>query len=114
MTDDERFSLINQAQDDAEAAAKTVRENGKPVTGYDVFQWPEFKALFRRLGQNVQQPLMDIEIILPMDGTAVVKATVQSRDLGPGYVETTNLHNKTYRTGIPHPLGPSEPSGGEK
>ncbi len=62
---------------DLEANAKS-REYEAPL-GRDVFHWPEFQALAKRLMIDMTVPITEVTIKLPCEGLAVV--TVKSHAL---------------------------------
>lgn len=69
----------------------------KVALSHEVFNWPEFQALIRRLGVPVEKSIVGISINLNVGETA--KYTVQCR--GEDVVETTDLGNQVFRTFAP-------------
>lgn len=51
----------------------------KTPTGYDVFHWPEFQALAKRLMIDVDAPVTKITIKIPVEG--LVSITSKTRGL---------------------------------
>ncbi len=93
---------------------------GRHVSGFEVYQWPEFKALCDRLGIAWDKPTLRMAIYLDEDSVYVVQ-DYQGRDQSrwptpskvkeewlrsvgvnpvdePAVVDTTCVHNKEYRT----------------
>lgn len=51
---------------------------GTPVTGYEVFDWPEFKAFMDRLGfaeKDLPLPTTHIVIDIPLDRVVTIQQT---------------------------------------
>ena len=58
---------------------KPDRDKYQKPEGIDVFHWPEFKALAKRLMINLEEPITCISIILPCD--AIAKVIVEKQGL---------------------------------
>lgn len=76
-----------------------------PFSGHDVYHWPEFRALCERLGIAWELRTTHLVIEVPCDGLVTVRHEYRAgeRDGQPEIVDTTTLHNKTFRTGVPMP-----------
>lgn len=78
------------------------------VSGHELFQWPEWRALLDRLG--VPADLRTTRIVIDsgdVDGLVSVVHYHQGVDACPenrAFIETTNVHNKHFATWIPKPL----------
>lgn len=59
---------------------KVTALNCEPVTGFEVFQWPEFRALVVRLGVPMDTPIKDITITLTEE-TAEYTVRVLGKDM---------------------------------
>lgn len=78
-----------------------------PVTGFQVFRWPEFQALAKRLGIDLDRRIVSISINLNKDEVVtatIVEQCAEQIDLPvPTAVETTSLHNEVMHTHMPNP-----------
>lgn len=85
-----------------EAQARNMMDRTKPITGYEMYRWPEFKALCARLGIAWDLPTGDMVITIPQDGMVMVQHEYQARvpkDADKAaIVDTSNEHNETWRT----------------
>lgn len=52
----------------------------KPLMGIDVFFWPEFQALAKRLGVDVDLPIREVSLHLVCDGEAIIKLKYLGED----------------------------------
>ena len=81
----------------------------KPVTSWEVFQWPEFKAFALRLGVDLTQRIESMLVDMTnLDGLAKVtirhQAVDMTKDIPPRHtIDTTCIHNEKHRTKILNP-----------
>ena len=84
--------------------------NGTPVDGYEVFRWPEFKALCERLGVEYSLPSSSITIRVAIGEPPIITQDYHGKDFNEPtperIINTTNLHNETYETHSPRPAVP--------
>jgi hypothetical protein len=73
-----------------------------PLTSMEVYHWPEFKALCKRLGIDWEEGTKTLSIQIgpdPEDPVRVVhEYQVRSKD---EMIDTTIRHNRKWRTGLP-------------
>lgn len=75
-------------------------ELGRPVSGYEVYRWPEFIAFAGRLGFKWDLATTRVVITIAHDEMVCIDHTYQGREL-PAAVETTTVHNQQFHTFIP-------------
>lgn len=74
------------------------------VTGYEIFRWPEFQALLRRMGvDDITDNTKNMSIIINVPGPDdLVDVTLNHKIVDKkGAIDTTNMHNDQWRTYIP-------------
>ena len=49
--------------------------------GYEVYNWPEFKALAKRLGIVWELPTSRVQIDIPVDGPVEITQTYRHREM---------------------------------
>jgi hypothetical protein len=102
-------------------AARILRERSTGANdGYDFYRWPEFHALCRRMGVNLQLDTIDMTITIKEGHMVVVDHTYRARDTGGAEVwppnppitpaedsyDTTTMQNEVLRTRQPRQLRP--------
>ncbi len=75
--------------------------NKIPVSGYEVYNSPEFKALCDRFGIMFDLPTKVIIITLTIDEAIISQTYPCFGDAKPLIVATTTMKNETYKTGKP-------------
>lgn len=79
-----------------------ISERHYPI-GYEVWQWPEFRAFAERLGIELGEQLPTTGVAISIAYDKVVEVThiylAQDREHKPA--ETTNFHNQEFRTHQP-------------
>lgn len=55
----------------------------RSVTGYEVYNWPEFEAFARRLGFKYDLATRDVTIRLTVDEFVVIEHNYQARENSP-------------------------------
>jgi hypothetical protein len=94
------------AQEFKQKRPELLRDLGA-VASYDLFQWPEWRALLDRLG--VPAELRTTRIVIDsggVDDLVTVAHYHQAVDASPenrAAIETTNVHNRHYATWMPNP-----------
>lgn len=73
------------------------------VSGYEVYSSPEFRALCDRFGIAFDLRTVDITLKLTEDHFTVTQTYRASKAMGDA-IDTTNLHNKEFRTKEPRPV----------
>lgn len=63
----------------SEISEKPKAVKYKYASGCEVFHWPEFQALAKRLMIDIEAPVVDVSIDIPLEG--VVTITTETRGL---------------------------------
>lgn len=80
-------------------------------TGYDVYHSEEFKALCRYLGIPWDGRTTTIKLTIPHDGRVTVEHTYYvPQSIPTGLIDTTDIHNKRFRTFTPSHSKREEPN----
>ena len=85
----------------------TMLRNLNPITGFELFQWPEWRALLDRLGIPVDQRTQ--RIVIDSGGVDDLVRVIHHHDAVDAseerraVLDTSNLHNERWATKIPNP-----------
>ena len=85
----------------------TLLRELKPVTGYELFQWPERRALLDRLGVPPEFPALRLaidsgginDLVTITHHHQAVDASAENLAM----VEISNMHNRMWATWMPSP-----------
>lgn len=85
----------------------TMLRDLAPITGFELFQWPEWRALLDRLGipvdQRTQRIVIDSGGIDDLVQVVHHHNAVDASEERRAVLDTSNLHNERWTTKIPNP-----------
>lgn len=82
-------------------AEEIYNSSSRPVDGYEVFHWPEFRAFARRLGIVWDLHTREITFTLREGEAVVIKQDYLGMEARNPNPDTTTLHNQQLRTSLP-------------
>lgn len=86
--------------------SESAYKDANPISGYEVYRSPEFKAFCKRFGVAWGLKTKALTIRLTEDLMTVTQEYV-GEEARPGqrspFIDTTTAHNETFRTVMPRP-----------